>query len=213
MTQIAEYRTLVQAKGYDGSSTTVLDPAINAARRRLAKDRRWTWLQDISTSLSTTASDPEVSLATVTDLLHVTAVRLLRGTEEIPLGFMPTQELRDEQAYWPQIGEPEAWTRRGGDLLFYPTPDQVYTVTLEYITTLADISGSDEDIIPEHLQDCVAWAAVADLAFRQRDWNAARFAETQYQQLRLTAAGQDALEQRQTSRQVRSGYWGTRDQR
>lgn len=216
MTQLAEYVTLVRDKGYDGTSGTtdaMVGRAVNAARRRLIKDRRWRFLETANTSLVTVALNPVVSLASITGLAHVDAVRPVLAGVERETEFQPLQELRHRQTVLPATGIPHTWTRRNASLLLYPTPDVVYTLNIEYVARLDDLAGATEDTIPEDLQDLVAWAAVPDLAFRQRDSAAMQMAEAQYQQLLRQAAAQENVQQRQASRQVRSGYWGGQDYR
>lgn len=205
MATLAEYRTGVQLLGYDAVSATLVDAAIQQARRLIFQDHRWSFLEAGNTSLNTSANVSTVSLTAITDLAHLESVRLL--TEREPLDWLPYQDLRDLRKADPDAtGVPRVWARRKGTLIFYPTPDAAYALDVDYLKDPGDLAGG-EDIVPDRFQDMVTWKAVPPLAFRQREHQTAAAAENMYGTLLRRYASQDATEQRQTSRQVRCEYW------
>lgn len=211
MTTLVDYRRLVRLKGYDTFTDAQIDDTVNEARRRLVRDRRWTFLSSTSSSLVTIAQNPAVALSGIADLQHLDAVRITVAGSERDMSFMPLEELRSEQDVRPSIDVPRFWTRRNGTLLLYPTPDIVYTLSVEYVAKPAQLTTGTDPLIPDEMQDLVAWAAVPPLAFRQRDGAAMTYAENHYKEQLRMAIGQESMQQRQRSQQVGSGYWGSRE--
>lgn len=207
------YRAAVQLKGYDALPTTTIDAAVQEARRRIFLARRWSWLEASNASLATVANVSTVALTTITDLAHIDAVRMSDSTGTIDCRYRPYSVIRDLQDRYGTTGYNGGtffWTRRGTNLVLWPTPTKVYTVTVEYAKAAADLAVSPAvDTIPDKNQDLVIWAAVVPLAFRQRDFNASSAADQFFSKVLLPQhAGQDGLEQRQTSEQIRTGFWG-----
>lgn len=205
---LTTYRTSVQLLGYDALATATIDAAVQAARRRVVTARRWSWAEASSAALATVANTATVALTTVTDLGYLDAVRLSDGTTKLPCSYKPYSVIRDLQDNYADTGTPEFWSRRGTNLVFYPTPSRAFTVTIEYTTLPAAITTTDS-LIPEVHADLVVWAAVVPLAFRQRGMTESSAADQYYSKVLLREhAAQDAAEQRQTSTQVKTGYWG-----
>lgn len=207
------YRASVKLKGYDSIDDAIVDAAVQEARRRVFLDRRWSWLEASSAALSTVVGTSTVSLAAITDLAHIDAVRLSNASGPVPLEWRPRSIIRDLQDRYGTAltfnGCPQFWTRIENKLVFWPTPQQVYTITVEYAKAAADLAASPAvDAIPDKNQDLVVYAACVPLAFRQRDFNASSAADQFYTKVLLPQhAGQDAVEQTQTSEQIRTGYW------
>lgn len=210
MATLTEYRALVRLKGFDGASDAQVDSAINEARRRLARDHRWSFQEATSSALSTVALNAAVSLASITGLAHVHAVYVVKAAEEYNLQPTTLPVLRFQQADLPSGGLPELWALRGSTLLLYPTPDAVYTLNVEYVAspTALSVPATPDPVFPDTLQDLVGWAAAITLAYRQRDSWAAATAENSYQVALRMATSQDNVRQRQQADQVRSGFWG-----
>lgn len=209
MATLADYLRLVRLRGYDGMSDTQLTDVVNEARRRLVKDHRWQFLQSVNTALVTAPNVASVDLTPIADLAYIEAVRAGSGGVEIASQYQSYQEFRSLQVDAPNFGAPYVWTRRGlTTLLLYPTPDAVYTLSIDYYAKITALSTGQTDTIPDTLQDLVVWAAISTLVFRQRDYWDGGVAENQYQTLLRQAAGQENIQQRQSSQQVRSGYWG-----
>ncbi len=206
MAQLADYRTAVRLLGYDGASDAQVDAAIQQARRRVFQDRRWSFLEAGNTSLSTISGIATVSLAAITDLGNLDSVRLVQTPDS--LQWRPYQLLRDLRQNHPyDSGSPEYWTRHADALLLWPTPDAAYVLDIAYVKYPGDLVAATNDTVPDRYRDLVTWGAAIPLAFRQRDFQAASSAENVYAQLLARYFAQDGTEQRQTSRQVISGYW------
>ena len=209
MATLIDYRRLVRLRGYDGATDAQVDDAVNEGRRRLARDHRWSFLESVSTSLTTTANNPLVALTSITDLQWLDAVRVSFGGVESNLQPVQYQVIRFRQAECPAVELPQMWARRGaGPVALYPTPDKAYTLNVEYVAQPAQLISGTDPIFPDSHQDLVAWAAVTTLAFRQRDAWAAPTAENNYLAGLRMAVSQDNVRQRQQSTQVRKGYWG-----
>lgn len=213
MSTLDTYVASVDLRGYPALATATKQAAVQEARRRIFLDRRWSWLEASNATLATTVGDTDVSLATITDLAHIDAVRLSDASGPIPVDYRSRTIIRDLQDRYGSdaifANVPQFWTRVENKLVFWPTPAQVYTLTVEYAKAPGDLAAAPAvDIIPDKNQDLVVWAAVVPIAYRQRDFNASTAADQYYSKVLLPQhAGQDAVEQRQTSEQVRTGYW------
>jgi hypothetical protein len=210
MSTLTTYVSALDVKGFDALSTAVKQEAVQEARRRVYLARRWSWLESSAASLVTVANVATVSLTSLTTLAHIDAVRLSDASGLLPLNWRPYSIIRDLQDRYASTGTPEFWTRRGTNLVFYPTPSRVFTVTVEFALAAADLAASPAVCpIPDKNRDLVTWAASVPLAYRQRDFQASSAADQYFVKVLLPLhGGQDSVEQRQTSNQVRSGYWG-----
>ncbi len=210
MSTLTTYRTSVQLLGYDAIATATIDAAVQAARRRVLGDRRWSYLETTAATIPTVADVATISLAGITDLANIDAVRMNDSAGKLPMAWRPRQIIRDLQDNYAATGVPEFWTRVKNTVVFYPTPSKVLTITVEYIPAAADLAASPAVcVIPDRHQDLVIWAAVVPLAFRQRGLAESSAADQYYSKVLLPRhAGQDAVEQRQTSEQIRTGWWG-----
>ncbi len=213
LTTLLQYKTAVAAAGYDASDAVTLLDAINEARRSIVSERRWKWLETVgSTTLVLAYDTPSEALNGIVDLLYVDAVRIQFGTEYPELEWKPVQELRDLEHDDRTPGVPQYWTEAAGQIRVWPSPDKAYTLVLDYVKAGNDLvadADPDEDI-PVLFKALVKWKAVAAIAFRQREAWAVDYAERQYQAELRRLVGQEAITQRQTSHQVKSGYWGSR---
>lgn len=210
MSTLATYNAAVLLRGYDALTPAVVNEAIQEARRRVFMDRRWSWLEASSAALATVANVSTVSLAAITDLAHIDAVRLSDATGAIPVAWRPRQIIRDLQDNYATTAVPRYWSRYKGNLVFYPTPSAALTVTVEYALAAADLTGATVDVIPDRSRDLVTWAAVVPLAFRQRGLAESSAADQYFTKVVLPMhAQQDGLEQRQTSEQIKTGFWGS----
>lgn len=201
---LTQLQSSIQARGHGADTVSAQTDAINATLRRLYGMRRWQFLDARApTNLLATVNNPVVSLTGVADLLHVDAVRVEKGLDTWDLDYLPAEELRRREWADRQADRPLYWTRQGDELWLYPRPNQAYIVGVDYIKTPVDlVAGADRAALPATYTDVVVWGALIDLAFRQRDWNAAAIAERQFEKRLAEMIVQFGLKQRQTSSQV-----------
>lgn len=179
MATLAELRTAVQARGYGTDTATAQTEFIRAALRRIYGMRRWRFLEDSDATVSTVAGTPTVALPSGTR--EVDSVRLADAAGTLDLEWVPEQRLLTWEAEDGVTGPPEAWTRQGDLIRFWPTPDKAYTVEMERIIR-PTLPSADSDTVtfPDEWTDViVAWAA-SRMATRQRDWPAANEFRQEY---------------------------------
>jgi hypothetical protein len=204
------YRTAVQLRGFDALATATIDAAVEEGRRRVLTDHRWSFAETTNATLSTVAGTSSVSLATITDLAYIDAVTLSSAGVPVSVEYVERGLMRDLQAGGASSGTPQAWTRVKGTIVFWPTPSAVFTVTVEYMPNPTALAA-DATVcpIPDRHADLVTWCATVPLAFRQRQLAESSAADQYYSKVLLPRAkGQDDVEQRQTSRQIKTGHWG-----
>lgn len=205
---LAELRTAVSARGY-ALTTDGIDAAINGAYREVIAARRWAFQDTASTALTITTGADSVSLGGIEDLLHIDAVRLDNGDASCELDWWPTQVLRREANLDRTTAVPDYWTRQGGELLLYPRPNDDFLLAIDYTPDVPALAADDDQIvIPRLYMDAVVWGAVAELAYRQRDYASADRAEKKRDDAVLRMARAYGMEQRQGGRRVtETGFW------
>lgn len=93
---------------------------------------------------------------------------LIENTQHTPLGQILAEEY--EKRYNEQTGEqdfPSHYVREGCLIKLWPTPDDVYTVTLRRWITLADISAGNGPDVPQEWHEIIGfgglWRAYIDM--------------------------------------------------
>jgi len=201
---LSAIRTSIQVKGYGtDTATPVQNAMINSVYRRVVGMRRWWFLEVVNdTSLTLEAGANQVPID-IEDFLFLDAVRLSSGTDYIEIEHLPVQEFRNEQHNNQRSGEPIYWTRVNNRLHFWPTADKDYTVSLDYVKDPPDLAADDDiTVLPAAFQDVLAWGAIKELCFRERDMDGRDIANDEYATILNNMVHQDGLEQRQTASEV-----------
>ena len=179
-------------------------------------EEQWWWLQKQDTSLTTTVGTNSYSLASITDLREIAAVRLQTSTNPYPGGvydlmYMPEQELRSNEHMYRDNGTPYYWTEVNGALHLWPYPDLVYTIVIDYTSRPPDLAaGGDVPVMDPIYHDILVWGAIAELSYRERDVFNGRAAEGKYQSKLEKMRKAQGIRQKQSSRFVkRSGLYDT----
>jgi len=206
---LGQLRTSLQGKGYGSDTASAQTAALNAAYRRVVGGRHWPWLQRLSTSLTTSVSNPSVPLTTITDLMWVSAVRIEIGSEFYDLIPLEEEEFRSREYQDRQPSVPEYWTEVFGEIRLYPRPDRVYTIALDYYTTPPDlVNDVDVPLFDSTFHDVLVWGALSDMAFRERDFAAYQMADRMFDARLLEMQRSYGLGQRHKSKHVqRSAFW------
>lgn len=205
----AELKTSIQALGYGTDTDTAQNEAINSTIRRVEGYKRWPWQETESTAI-TLALAAKTLASVPADVLHVDAVRLQSGTDEYEPEFKPAQEVRRLLHLDRDNGTPRYWTKYAGSILIYPRADRAYTGTLDYVKDPADLSADgNSPLVPATYHDVIKWGSVAQLAYRERDWQAVDHADKMYAiAFAEMNAAVGVLERQNASHVKRSGHWG-----
>lgn len=203
----AALQTSIQAKGYESDSATAQAEAIKSVWRRVTGLRRWKHLEASGTATATVGNEV-VSLAGIADIGPVDAVRAAFGSDTYALEFEPAPRLRDwiRELAATDTGAPDRWSKFAGSLLLYPRPNRAYVLTVDYIKLPTYAAGAI--VFPDVYQDVLVWGAITEMAFRQREYTAASYAQGQYEQRLTEMIREDGLDQRQSTLEVgRSDFW------
>lgn len=184
---------------------------INAEYRNLAGMRRWEWLQGLNSAISTVVGTVSYSLSSITDLRNLDAVWVTDAQSnqiivryQEPLKLLNLQ--RDQQAT--TKGSPQYWSVWGGNLLVYPNPDAVYSLTIAYTKNVTTLTTGQSPLIPEEYDDYLVWGAASREAFRTRDFYSEGLARQQQQAVLSQMISEYQLKQRQTDDAVvETGIW------
>lgn len=206
---LGQLRTALQTKGYGTDTATAQTAMLNSVYRRVAGLHRWPWLEVQDVSITTTVGDSDYSLAALTTLAHIDAVRIEKGTDRPELEYLEPQDFRDLEHVDRDNGVPLYWTYAASELRLWPAPDQAYTVTIDYIKRTTDLSAdADSPLFDSQYHDVLVWGAIAEMAFRERDWSAKNFADAEYRQRLMEMERAYGVKQRQNSSRVkRSSFW------
>lgn len=200
---LAELRAAIQNKGYGTDTATQQTGALNSVYRRINGLRRWSYLERRTTALAATAGQASVSLVTLAPLMWVDAVRIEFGTEYDELAYTPVQDFRDYAHADRDTGRPVRWTEAAGELHLWPKPERAYTLTIDYLTTPADLSADgDIPVFDSTYHDVLVWGAVAEMAYRQREYTAAAHATNEYRERLAEMTRGYGITQRQTPLEV-----------
>lgn len=204
MANLADLRTAIQHRGYAQDTEDAQTELVNAEYRRLIGTRRWWWLEVAAdTSLTCTVGTEAYSLASITDFLHIDAVRLEDGTNRFTLAYASPQAFRDVAHELRDNAPPVFWTRINSDLYLWPRPDKEYVISVDYVKNPPNLSDdADTPVLPAAYHDLLVWGAVRQLTFRERDKEAYSLANGEYQSLLADMKHQDGLAQRQSSSEV-----------
>lgn len=201
---VAALQTSLQAKGYGTGTAAVQIELLNSAYRTICGLHRWDWLTKQNSSITTVIGTRTYDLAAITDLLSVDAVHLEAGTNYIEPTYKPPLELRDLAHSDRANGVPLHWTILAQDLQLWPSPDKVYTVTIDYIMDPPDLvaAGAGPVFDPTH-HDVLVWGAAKELAYRERDWSAVAYAKQFYDTQLAQMERSYGIKQRQNPSHVR----------
>lgn len=206
---LAEMRTRLQNMGYGTDTVASQSDMLQAAYRRLQGLHHWPWLRN-KTTLPTVVGTPSYSLAFITDLLHLDAVRLEIGQQPFTLEYKSPEEFAETAHADRDNGIPRFWTERFGEVHLWPRPDRVYTVTIEYTKDPPDILDGSAPIFDATYHDVIVFGALGDIAFRERDWQAGARADAQWDRRVAEMEKAYGVRQTQSSSHVRrSSFWGT----
>lgn len=201
---LASLTSRIQQRGFGSDSAGAQREALNSAYRRVLGMRRWPFLETVADTFNLVAGTPSYAFSTIdSTLLHVDAIGLVDGSQNLELDFMNTQELRRRERMYAESGTPWAWTRAGLAVRFYPNPDKAYTATIDYANYPGLLESEDDvSVIPPVYDDVLIWWAVADLAVRQRDWELHQWAKGQGNEVLRGMMDDYGVRQRQNATEV-----------
>jgi hypothetical protein len=105
---------------------------------------------------------------------------------------------------------PIKWFHYNGFMYLYPTPDQIYTITVYHKTVLADLSGTSAPVIPQNWHEAILYGAIKRGFLRARDFTSANYWDTEYrkklQMSQTTDAKEDAEDKMASARVLRNPY-------
>ena len=156
---LADLRTRLRTRMGEATadvSDADLDWSLNSAKRRVQRQLSLYWVEK-TVSFSTSDGTRAYALSSVAPDYHsVLQAFIIDGTTRVHLAFI--DRAQEIQNYAPVTNEtkkrPEAWLRFGTNIRVAPTPDGVYTISLDIESYLADlVAGGDRDAITDNAQE------------------------------------------------------------
>jgi hypothetical protein len=202
----------IQAKGYTVDTAAQQILFINECYREVCGEARWPFLEAQDATLVTVVGVNAYTLP-FTNWRNLDAVRIqIAASQQYDnLQYLQPQDFRELEHIDRDVTTPFYWTFYANQLHFYPYPDSVYTVVIDYIVEPPDLAaGADVPVLPVPYHDILVWGAVESLAYRERDWLGRQFAQEKKETLLKRMTEEYLVRQRQTSSHVKkSGYWST----
>ena len=174
----ADLQTSIAAWLKRSDLTSIIPDFITLAEARIARDLRLR-RQVVTTSLSTVAGTQSVSLPS--DFLEAENISLSSTTPPGALSVV-TPEILDRK--YPEnyvTGQPRVYTVLGDKVLFGPTPDAVYTVSLDYYQRFAALSVTPTNWLLTNHPNIYLFAALAEGAPYLMEDERAPLWESKYQ--------------------------------
>lgn len=208
---LIQLRTAVEDHGFGTDLASQQTTWLNEEYRNVSGMRRWKWLEATTTAATVAGTSAYTPVAT--DIRNYDAVRAADSQgNEVYLDPRPTQWVREQLQRYPLVVDrapPRYWARWAGQIILYPIPDAVYTLTIDYVRNVtAMVADGDTPSIPEAYDDILVWGAVARSAVRQNNWLTRDFAVQQKESLLSRMEAEEGIEQRQGPIEVEwTGFW------
>jgi hypothetical protein len=209
---LGQLRTDVQAHGYGVDTAAFQTAFINSTYRWVHGKLRWPFLEAQDTSLVTVAGTNSYTLP-MSNWRNLDAVRLqvVNIQQYVNLEYSMPQDFRDLENIDRDSSTPAMWTMYASLLHFYPVPDGVYNVVIDYIMEPPDlVADIDVPVLPLPYHDVLVWGCVEKMAYRERDWLGRQFAQTEKVALLQAMEEEYLMRQRQSGSHVKkSGAFET----
>lgn len=208
--QLSEILANLQALGYDTDTEAQQIIFINDTYREVNGKQRWPWHEKFDNSLSTSYNQNIYSLASLTDLRSIDAVRLEQTAFQnyLNLDYTEPQEMRRHEHMDRLPAPPSKWSIIDENLHLWPYPDGTYTIDIDYIITPPELLlPTDTSVWPDDYDDILVWGAVRSIAYRERDWLGRNFAQQEFETRLIRMQQEVQVRQRQTDSHVKRGHW------
>lgn len=161
-----------------GDLTAVIPDFISLAESRIARDLRIR-KQVTTATLSTVANTRGIALPD--DFLELENITLTSTTPQGALSVV-TPEILDRK--YPEsysIGQPVVYALLGNQILFGPTPDAAYTVSVDYYARMAALSSTPTNWLLTNHPGVYLFSTLAEAHLYMMDQNQATLWEQRYQ--------------------------------
>lgn len=203
---LSQARDALQARGYGQDTKAAQTQTITTAVREVWSMRRWDFRLGIG-EITLTVGE-EIAPSSLVGVDSVDAVRLTLATEYYDLEWLPYQEISEQLHLERETGVPRYWNYTNGVLYVAPAPDQAYVATVYYVKQLPLLS--DDNLLPgpPDFHDVYVYAAIRDIAARERDAAMVQWADSMFQRRLGQLATQHGFKQRHSGRTMRkSGFF------
>lgn len=221
MATVDDIRASIRAHGFETDTAAEQLILINKGHREVIGDHRWRFMLE-SKTVAIVLGQSTYALPTSPALQNVESIRVTNPGSVDPypeMEWLDTEEFLDVVAANSYVSgtigfAPVYWTDiDSANFQVFPAPQYPGTFTVRYTRKAADLtSGSSvPDIPPEDLDILVDYVC-ARLAKRERQHDAAKDFQADFDSALAGMKGQHGLRQRQSSTRVASMY-GRRSQR
>lgn len=203
-----EFKTRVKSYGYGTADETIIGIWLNQSYNDLAMRWKWPWLEK-TTTITTAAGSPTTALPA--DFMHWG--RLRAGADNYVPEYVDAMDMRDyhpAKKYTTEQGVPRYYSLFSELINWYPTPDAVYTYSLDYWKTPTEMSaGTDVTDVPDEYADVLVLMAVQRASIREQDFTKQQYMATQAEaQIQQMIRNAKSRQKQEAARAAMPGYYG-----
>lgn len=201
--QIADLRTkLRKATGTDSADLPDIDADL------LLNQAYWELLdkfpfreKEVRGTFETIVGTRSYNAPSPFEALRHLAIRDLNSPQHTPLDQMGLdvyeQQYNEEES---SRGKPTHYVREGCQIVLFPTPDDIYTITIRYLTVLADLSTTQNPNIPQSWHEIILLGGIWREFVELGDWQRVMAAKSLQQNLINSSVPEEAKEEVDTRR-------------
>lgn len=157
--------------------TSVIPDFVALAESRIARDLRIR-KQVTTASLSTVANTQGVTLPT--DFLELENISLSSTTPPAALSVVTPEQLDRKYPFNTAAGQPVVYALLGDSILFGPTPDAVYTVSIDYYARLTALATTPTNWLLTNHPGIYLFASLSEAHLYMMDEQRAALFEQKY---------------------------------
>lgn len=182
----------------DSATRNRVKDSINLGYKQFVSRELWPF-REVTDDITTVGGTQEYSLVSnFSDIDNNNIISVaIQGSAKRKLDYWPFNQLRADQPDYDLIGSslPRRYYLKAGSIGFWPAPDTVYTITVDYYKIPTELSAdSDTPIIPVAYREALVKYALANEHDYNSDPDLAQKAMNEYEQT-VALARQNLLTQ------------------
>jgi len=178
MQSLADYRTELKARGFDGFTDADLNRYINRAYHRVARKFQWYW-EHAEVTASIVAGTDSITTATLPNFKSLKAMYITTTGHRRKLEVYDSEKfmqwLAEDHTLTAARGETTHYYVYGGKVYFIPVPSFALNYTAQYTRRMTDLAGdADVPILPTDTEEAIFQYALAQCHRRSNEPDRAR---------------------------------------
>lgn len=187
MQSLADYRTELKARGFDGFIDADLNRYINRAYKRVARKFQWYW-EHTETTASVPAGTASILTSALTNFKSLKSVYVTTTGHRRKLNVYDSERfmqwLAEDLTSTAARGETSDYYVYGGKIYFIPVPNFALNYTAQYTRRMSDlVADADVPILPDDTEEAIFQYALAQCHRRANEPDRARDEESRVDEI------------------------------